>query len=75
MVAQRIKKSALLNILPSEWPASLLPAIRTQITTYGRKLVVLDDDPTGTQTVYDIPVLTTWAVADVVQRLRLEGGG
>jgi uncharacterized protein YgbK (DUF1537 family) len=25
-----------------------------------RKLVVLDDDPTGTQTVHDVPVLTTW---------------
>jgi uncharacterized protein YgbK (DUF1537 family) len=25
-------------------------------------LVVLDDDPTGTQTVYDVPVLTTWDV-------------
>jgi uncharacterized protein YgbK (DUF1537 family) len=27
------------------------------------KLVVLDDDPTGTQTVHDVPVLTTWDVA------------
>lgn len=26
----------------------------------GRKLVVLDDDPTGTQTVHDIPVYTDW---------------
>lgn len=25
-------------------------------------IIVLDDDPTGTQTVHDIPVLTTWSV-------------
>ena len=27
------------------------------------KTIVLDDDPTGTQTVYDLPVLTEWTVA------------
>ena len=31
----------------------------------GRRLVVLDDDPTGTQTIADIPVLTSWAVDDI----------
>ncbi len=31
----------------------------------GPRLVVLDDDPTGTQTVADLPVLTTWALDDV----------
>ena len=29
------------------------------------RLVVLDDDPTGTQTVRDLPVLTRWAVGDI----------
>lgn len=29
------------------------------------RVVVLDDDPTGTQTVRDLPVLTRWAAADV----------
>jgi len=27
--------------------------------------VVLDDDPTGTQIIADLPVLTSWAVDDV----------
>ncbi|AXG81544.1 four-carbon acid sugar kinase family protein [Streptomyces paludis] len=36
----------------------------------GRRLVVLDDDPTGTQTVADIPVLTTWTVDDLRWALR-----
>ncbi|MFF8971828.1 four-carbon acid sugar kinase family protein [Streptomyces sp. NPDC014995] len=31
----------------------------------GPRLVVLDDDPTGTQTVADVPVLTSWSVDDL----------
>lgn len=30
----------------------------------GRVLVVLDDDPTGTQSVADLPVVTAWDVED-----------
>jgi uncharacterized protein YgbK (DUF1537 family) len=30
-----------------------------------RRLVVLDDDPTGTQTIRDLPVLTRWTVDDI----------
>lgn len=29
--------------------------------TFHKKVVVLDDDPTGTQTVHDVPVYTDWA--------------
>ncbi|MFJ5224604.1 four-carbon acid sugar kinase family protein [Streptomyces sp. NPDC088400] len=36
----------------------------------GRRLVVLDDDPTGTQTVAGVPVLTTWTVDDLRWALR-----
>ena len=36
----------------------------------GRRLVVLDDDPTGTQSIADIPVLTGWSVADIQWALR-----
>jgi len=31
----------------------------------GRRLVVLDDDPTGTQSIADLPVLTSWSVDDL----------
>lgn len=31
----------------------------------GRRLVVLDDDPTGTQAIADLPVLTSWSTADI----------
>ncbi|MBM4163894.1 MAG: hypothetical protein FJ222_05580 [Lentisphaerae bacterium] len=35
-------------------------------------IVVFDDDPTGTQTVHGVSVLTTWAVADLEKVLRTE---
>ncbi|MER5216209.1 four-carbon acid sugar kinase family protein [Streptomyces sp. NPDC002838] len=40
----------------------------------GPRLVVLDDDPTGTQTVADVPVLTSWTVDDLRWALRQDGG-
>ena len=48
--------------LPTEWQIDLLPQIQTQVRASGCKVVVLDDDPTGTQTVHSIPVLTEWSV-------------
>ena len=62
-----MQKSPLFSSLPPEWPHSLNDQIRATIsvedgTATSSKLVVLDDDPTGTQTVYDIPVLTRWSV-------------
>ncbi|MCB9150651.1 MAG: hypothetical protein H6641_17995 [Caldilineaceae bacterium] len=58
----RLNRQQTLQQLPAEWPDSLLPHIQQSLAAGGRKLVVLDDDPTGTQTVYDIPVLTEWSV-------------
>ena len=46
-----------------EW----LDQIKTALSARREKLVVLDDDPTGTQTVYDIPVLTEWSVPSLQQ--------
>jgi uncharacterized protein YgbK (DUF1537 family) len=59
---QRIQKNELLDHLPDEWPQDLRPAIKKQVNAGGRKVVVLDDDPTGTQTVHSLPVLTEWSV-------------
>lgn len=36
----------------------------------GRRGVFLDDDPTGTQTIADLPVLTSWTVADLQWALQ-----
>ncbi|MCA9905297.1 MAG: hypothetical protein KC547_15680, partial [Anaerolineae bacterium] len=47
-----------------------LPSVRRQLQTSPRTVVVLDDDPTGTQTVYDIAVLTEWTVDALARELR-----
>ena len=41
-------------------PAVDLAGLADRVRTSGRVLVVLDDDPTGTQSVADLPVLMTW---------------
>ncbi len=52
--------------LPRPWPEDGLRAqIAEERRRSGRLVVVLDDDPTGTQTVHEVPVLTRWEVADV----------
>src|SRR5215218_3478647 len=61
--------------IEAELLASFPPEVQVPATLVARKvagssaeifriLVVLDDDPTGTQSVADLPVLTRWEVAD-----------
>ncbi|MFX1821613.1 four-carbon acid sugar kinase family protein [Pseudarthrobacter sp. CC4] len=49
--------------IPAELVASILAASNAETP---RVLVVLDDDPTGTQSVADLPVLTRWDVEDFI---------
>jgi len=58
----RVNKRELFASLPAPWPEDLLSRIRQTVSGQRGKLVVLDDDPTGTQTVHDVPVLTSWDV-------------
>ena len=46
--------------------------VREAVLRSGRTLVVLDDDPTGTQTVADLPVLTSWTAEDLRWAFRQE---
>ncbi|MDR0959868.1 MAG: hypothetical protein LBM23_05875 [Propionibacteriaceae bacterium] len=39
--------------------------VADELAASGSILIVLDDDPTGTQSVADVPVLTAWEEADV----------
>lgn len=55
-----MKVSQLVGELPTPWPEMLQPAIRRRVLDSGQTIVVLDDDPTGTQTVFDVPVITDW---------------
>jgi len=59
---QGLRSVAALDALPAPWPESLLPRIQADLRASGHKIVVLDDDPTGTQTVHGVPVLTRWPV-------------
>ena len=68
-------KSATFASLPPEWPQDLMPAIREHLAKCPSKVVVLDDDPTGTQTVHDIPVLTEWSHESLERALREPGPG
>lgn len=55
-----VKKEVVLQSLPSVWPVDPIDDIKGLIQNISKTLVVLDDDPTGTQTVHDIEVLTEW---------------
>ena len=57
-----VEKAALFSSLPNEWPQDLIPQIQALLRETNQKVFVLDDDPTGTQTVHDTIVLTEWSV-------------
>ncbi len=61
--------------LPPQWRENLLPAIRAHLAAHPTKVVVLDDDLTGTQTVDNIPVLTEWSRESLAAALRAPGTG
>jgi len=54
--------------LPPPWSHDPLPALRAVAAQ--RSLVVTDDDPTGTQAVADVPVLTAWDAGELDPLLR-----
>ena len=71
-IYQPIKTSQLLATppLPDEWPDKLLSEIARLVQSEPSKVVVLDDDPTGTQTVHGLPVLTHWSAEALTAELR-----
>ncbi len=46
--------------------------IQQAVTGSKRKLVVIDDDQTGTQTVHDVELFTTWNRHTLAQALKNE---
>jgi uncharacterized protein YgbK (DUF1537 family) len=61
-----------LKQLPPEYKEELLPSIRKEFIQNGKTIVVLDDDPTGTQTCYDVTVLISWEVELITEELKKE---
>ena len=60
------------DLLAAYPPEVAVPAatVAADVARAGRVLVVLDDDPTGTQSVADLPVLTRWEGAEGSADLR-----
>ncbi|CAB4281406.1 unnamed protein product [Prunus armeniaca] len=65
-----LKKDFILKSLPGEWPVDPIGEIQRLNLESSKTLVVLDDDPTGTQTVHDIEVLTEWTVESLKEQFR-----
>lgn len=70
MNAARRPLSDVLASLPPEWPDDPQLAMAAMRQARREKVVVLDDDPTGTQTVHNIPVLTEWPIAALTAELQ-----
>jgi uncharacterized protein YgbK (DUF1537 family) len=64
-----VLRAEIFAALPSQWPHDLREQI---VVTPKHTLIVLDDDPTGTQTVHDVPVLTVWDVETL--RAEIQSG-
>jgi len=60
-----LDREATLSSLPPEHGTDLTTTIASRVASDDQTIVALDDDPTGTQTVYDLPVLTEWSEATI----------
>jgi Sugar-binding N-terminal domain len=67
-----VSKSILGSIQQSAITESLWPKLREAVQMDPRRLIVLDDDPTGCQTVYDINVLLDYSVSSIEEQLKLD---
>jgi hypothetical protein len=57
----KLPLKATIDALPQEYTGDMLEAIHERMSSgTAPLLVILDDDPTGTQTCHDISVLTVW---------------
>lgn len=65
----RVQLASLLAGRPAEWPQDLLPTIAETTRRRDETVVVLDDDPTGTQTVRGARVLLRIDTARLVSAL------
>jgi len=60
----------IMSSLPDEYPVELHKNNRLEFLNSELSVIILDDDPTGTQTIYDVPVLTTWGVDEIEKELK-----
>jgi uncharacterized protein YgbK (DUF1537 family) len=53
-----------------EWPEDPVTDIKAYLQENREKLIVIDDDPTGSQTVHDVPILTQWDIDTLRNELQ-----
>lgn len=59
-----------MNALPSFKEEDLKAMINAQLKKGNQTVVVLDDDPTGTQTMHSVPVLTVWDAESIEEEIN-----
>lgn len=64
-----IRPAAISNDIPLPDPDIVARRLAEARAAFTRKIVVLDDDPTGIQTVHDVPVYTDWQRRTLEQAL------
>lgn len=62
-----MKLQEVLNRLPALNGQTLLPLLQEAANQVPEKIIVLDDDPTGIQTVHDVHVYTDWGIESIRQ--------
>ena len=73
---EALPASETIAALPEPYPTDVVPLIRERIASDDSPvLVVLDDDPTGTQTCHDIAVLTVWDHDTLLSEFRNGANG
>ena len=71
-----LPREATLASLPAEYPTDTQDQISQILATSPiNRLVVLDDDPTGTQTCHDINVLAVWDIPTLVTEFKTNSPG
>jgi uncharacterized protein YgbK (DUF1537 family) len=65
-----IKYNDILPLIDASEPTTQFEVIISELKNTNKIIVVLDDDPTGTQTVHNVPVLTVWDVATFINELN-----
>lgn len=59
-----------LESLPKVDIESVNRLLEEELKSFNKKIIVLDDDPTGVQTVHDISVFTDWSVESIEQGFK-----
>lgn len=62
----RMNRTDAISTLPIHCKKELVARWQETVAAFGRKIVVLDDDPTGVQTVHDVPVFTQCDAASIL---------